>query len=333
MSSKPSLYSLMNHSYYLTVTRFISANGFKIARSSVRNALQKVEGVLDLSKFHELLSNFFSDILVIQIDPEIDTLDYVITPCFLLKTNGNEFFIYVVLKIEGDKVFIFEQDKKDFTISTDEFLTLLKGSIVILKEEETYNPSEKVLKEYYEEQEEDKTYKNNIRVIEDFISEKECKEIIDFCEKSNSFQRSKVNSGSGTKVSVNRTSSSAMIEKDEIMPIISTLKKKVADFLECSIANIESLQCVRYYKTESFNPHFDAYVTKRKLTCLLYLNDDFSGGETYFPEIDFGVSPKVGRLLIFENLDEKDNVIMQSFHQGSSIIDGVKYACNIWIED
>jgi hypothetical protein len=332
MSSKPIIYNLINHPYYLTLTRFIDASGFKISKYSVREALKKIEGVLDLSKLHQLLSTFFSDLLVIQIDSQIDNHDYIITPCFLLQTEGNQFFIYVVLKIEEDKVLIFEQDKKDYTISTDEFQDLLKGSILIFKEEETYNPTEKILKEYNQEQEENKEYLKNIKVIDDFISEKECEKIIAFCEEDNLFKRSKVGVGYG-RVSDHRTSSSAFIENNKNSLIISDLKEKIAVFLDCKIHKIESLQVVRYYKSEGFDPHFDAAINlKRKLTCLLYLNDGFLGGETYFPELDFGVTPKLGRLLVFKNLDENDEIIRQSLHQGSPILDGVKYACNIWIK-
>lgn len=334
MFSKP-LHDLMNHPYYLTLAKFIDVSGFKIARSSVRNSLEKVKGVFDLSKFHEVLTNFFSDLLVIQIDSQVDNHKYIITPCFLLRTEGNQFSIYVVLKIGEETVSIFEHDKKEYIISTDEFQNLLKGSILIFKEEETYNPSKKMLKEYNEEQKEDKAYIENIKVIDDFISEKECAKIIDFCEENNLFQQSKIsNSSSGTKVSAYRTSSSAMIEgTHQTTPIISDLKEKIATLLKCDINKIEELQGVRYYKSEGYRPHFDASVlVKRKMTCLLYLNEGFLGGETYFPELGFGVTPKIGRLLIFQNLNENDKVITQSFHQGSPILNGVKYACNIWIE-
>ena len=32
---------------------------------------------------------------------------------------------------------------------------------------------------------------------------------------------------------------------------------------------------------------------------MVYLNDDFEDGETYFPLFDVGVKPKQGRLFIF----------------------------------
>ena len=323
----------MNHSYYLILSRFINASGFKIARSSVREAIVKTDGIFDLSKLPQLLSYFFSDLLVIQVDSQMDNFETIITPCFLVKTEANQTRIYVVLNVDTDNVLIFDHDKKDYTITIDEFKKLLKGASIILKEEEDYTPSKELLEAYYKEQEDDKAYKESIQVIDDFISIKECKNIIDFYEENNLFNRSRVaGRNSKTKISGYRTSSSAMMETHQTVPIVSDLKEKIAIHLGCEINKIESLQCVRYYKSEGYKPHFDAFVKKRKLTCLLYLNEGFLGGETYFPEIDFGVSPKLGRLLIFKNLHENNSVISQSYHQGSPLRDGEKYACNIWIE-
>lgn len=333
MSSEPSIYKLINHPYYLLISKYIDACGFKIARSSVRDELKKVGASYDLSKLNQVLTSFFSDLLVVQIDEEVKDLNDIITPCFLLHTQENQFLIYVVLKIDKESVTIFEQDKKEHTISIQEFQNLIKTSILIFKEEENHIPSEKLLKEYLQEQEEDQKYINSIKVIDDFMSEKECKNIISFCEESDLFKRSVVMaSESDQKHSAHRTSSSAMMEVNQNVSIITDLKEKIADLLNLHIDKIEKLQCVRYLESEGFKPHFDSYVKKRKLTCLLYLNDSFVGGETYFPEIDFAATPKMGRLLIFQNLDENDNVITQSFHEGSALVKGVKYACNIWIE-
>ncbi len=323
----------MNHSFYLILTRFISASGFKIARSSVREALIETDGIFDLSKFPDLLNSFFSDLLVIQVDSQMDNHDSIITPCILLKTEKNQTYMYVVLKIDKKEVFIYDCHKKDHTISEDEFCNILKESVIILKENETYDPREELLKAYYKEQDEDEGYIKNIKVIDDFISTIDCEKIIEYCERNDLFQRSKISVKGYGKKSDYRTSSSAILENNQTIPILSDLKTKTARLLECNVDNIEKLQCVRYYKNEIYKPHFDSLFKKRRFTCLLYLNEGFLGGETYFPEVDFGVAPKTGRLLIFQNLDEDDNVIIQSYHQGSKILEGQKYACNIWIEN
>jgi prolyl 4-hydroxylase len=52
---------------------------------------------------------------------------------------------------------------------------------------------------------------------------------------------------------------------------------------------------------EKFQLHFDAihHVANRYLVLLWYLNDVAAGGETRFPQLDFAVSPRAGRLLMF----------------------------------
>ena len=50
---------------------------------------------------------------------------------------------------------------------------------------------------------------------------------------------------------------------------------------------------------ERFQVHFDAihHFANRYLVLLWYLNDVQEGGETRFPQLDFAVAPRVGRLL------------------------------------
>jgi len=52
---------------------------------------------------------------------------------------------------------------------------------------------------------------------------------------------------------------------------------------------------------ECFQPHFDSVneVSNRYLVFLWYLNDVETGGETEFPQLDFKVSARAGRLLMF----------------------------------
>ena len=63
------------------------------------------------------------------------------------------------------------------------------------------------------------------------------------------------------------------------------------------------LMLKRYRKGghESFERHFDSIneVANRYLVLLWYLNDVEEGGETRFPQLDYTVRPKAGRLLVF----------------------------------
>ena len=68
----------------------------------------------------------------------------------------------------------------------------------------------------------------------------------------------------------------------------------------------EELRMKRYRVNEEENHGLDLHVdvyshahAKRFLCLMVYLNDDFEEGETYFPLFDVGVKPKQGRLFIF----------------------------------
>ena len=68
----------------------------------------------------------------------------------------------------------------------------------------------------------------------------------------------------------------------------------------------EELRIKRFKVNEKENhglsDHVDVYShahAKRFLCLMVYLNDDFEDGETYFPVFDIKVKPKQGRLLIF----------------------------------
>ena len=68
----------------------------------------------------------------------------------------------------------------------------------------------------------------------------------------------------------------------------------------------EELRIKRFKVNEKENhglsDHVDVYThahAKRFLCLMVYLNDDFEDGETYFPLFDIKVKPKRGRLLIF----------------------------------
>ncbi len=52
---------------------------------------------------------------------------------------------------------------------------------------------------------------------------------------------------------------------------------------------------------EQFQLHFDAlnHVANRYLVLMWYLNDVEKGGETFFPQLNLGIAPRAGRLLMF----------------------------------
>ena len=72
---------------------------------------------------------------------------------------------------------------------------------------------------------------------------------------------------------------------------------------------LEQLQIVKYPVGGHFSPHTDSHPKKERLknpqgqrfiTGIIYLNDDFTGGHTYFTERRLDITPKKNKLL-FDN--------------------------------
>lgn len=76
----------------------------------------------------------------------------------------------------------------------------------------------------------------------------------------------------------------------------------------------------KYYEGQKFNMHKDGRQTigKDKTLCtfLIYLNQDFLGGNTEFRTNGLVIRPKTGSALCFEHYE---------WHKGSTVIEGVKY--------
>jgi prolyl 4-hydroxylase len=98
----------------------------------------------------------------------------------------------------------------------------------------------------------------------------------------------------------------------------------------------EPLHVLRYGPGQQYRPHHDAHtlvqVEQRRIaTALLYLNDEYQGGETHFPEIGVTVRGGIGDLLIFHNLDAEKLPDRRMIHAGLPITRGEKWLATRWI--
>ena len=106
----------------------------------------------------------------------------------------------------------------------------------------------------------------------------------------------------------------------------------------------EALQVAMYEKLGKFNDHYDACVDKdpeycekmnagsgeRRATLLVYLNDDFTGGETEFVNIGLKIKPERGKGILFWNTYDDETVINDSKHRGNPVMDGEKWIATKW---
>jgi hypothetical protein len=81
------------------------------------------------------------------------------------------------------------------------------------------------------------------------------------------------------------------------------------------------LRLYRYGPGEQHGAHWDTVVeldhgVKSLLTLVFYLNDDFEGGATTFPELGPNIIPQTGRALVFQH---------RILHEASRVISGEKF--------
>ena len=79
-----------------------------------------------------------------------------------------------------------------------------------------------------------------------------------------------------------------------------------------------------YYKHPYLHYGPEAAFTRRQLTCITYLNDDYVGGETEFTD-DIIIKPETGKSLIFP-------AHWEFAHKGRKVVEGTKYVYinHIW---
>ena len=81
---------------------------------------------------------------------------------------------------------------------------------------------------------------------------------------------------------------------------------------------------VKWKSGETMPVHHDNvdYCSYREYSGVLYLNDDYEGGETFFPDLNYEIIPEKGKLALFPS----DNTFMH----GVRYIKGNRYTLPIW---
>ena len=169
-----------------------------------------------------------------------------------------------------------------------------------------------------------------MRCVPGFLSSDECSRIIAACEEDALFARSPVvfpGTPRSSRRSELRTSATARLAGPGDGPW-DAVYQRAAGLLGCDSGAFEPMQCVRYEPGQRFHAHYDGL--GRTHTVLIYLNQDFAGGETLFPDLPLSIAPQPGMALVFANLDADGVTIPWSLHAGLPPRGGRKYACNLW---
>jgi prolyl 4-hydroxylase len=141
-----------------------------------------------------------------------------------------------------------------------------------------------------------------------------------------------------------RTSSHVTLGPRQHDHVLEALERCISRVSGVPALNGEFLQILRYHPGEEFRPHVDyfnssgagAYQSladggQRAQTVLMYLNDDYTGGSTYFPELRLDIKGGRGDMLHFHNLGADGLGHRDTLHAGMPVAAGEKWLLSQWI--
>ena len=111
-------------------------------------------------------------------------------------------------------------------------------------------------------------------------------------------------------------------------------EKHLQPIYHSNIKNVESPQFLRYDIGDHYKAHNDSesYIkgklkraSKRDISLLLYLNDDYEGGELEFTKLQLTIQPKKGMLIAFPSYEDFE-------HKVHPVTKGTRYTIVSWIE-
>ena len=150
----------------------------------------------------------------------------------------------------------------------------------------------------------------------------------------------------GNTIADGRRNSAAQFAATELDLVTEAVCNRVCALAGLPAVNAEGLQVLHYHVGEYFAPHYDFWdpgfeghasmlkgFGQRVTTVLVYLNDDFDGGETEFLRLGLRHRGKKGDALMFRNVDAGGQVDYRTLHAGRPPTRGEKWLLSVWIHD
>lgn len=150
----------------------------------------------------------------------------------------------------------------------------------------------------------------------------------------------------GLKVESVRTNSAFEFSLVDMDVVMAMLRHRIAAVVGVAEVALEPPQILHYHPGQKFERHYDfldpalpghapdiAAHGQRIVTCLIYLNDGFEGGETEFPLLDQRHRPTAGGALCFVNVQPTGAPDRRTLHAGLPPTSGEKWLLSQWIRD
>lgn len=133
---------------------------------------------------------------------------------------------------------------------------------------------------------------------------------------------------------------------------ISWLIDRICSHFKINPENLEHPRFQKYKVGGTYRSHYDFILLDKEYTeyhfsrggqriksYILYLNDDFEGGETIFPRKSIIVEPEVGKIIEWNNvvpgidINSKESYDLTTSHSALPVLKGTKYIFAIFLRE
>lgn len=184
-----------------------------------------------------------------------------------------------------------------------------------------------------------------VLTFESFLSPAACAWIMDRARPSLDAARVKNAEQGGANVHALRTNTGMGFSLIDTDLVIQLTHARIAAAIGQPASHQEPTNILHYAPGQEYRPHFDFIdpgvahfarelqtVGQRTTTFLIYLNDDYDGGATTFPRLDWSFKGKSGDALAFWNLtDGRPDPL--TLHAGTPTSSGMKWLFSKWVRD
>ena len=134
--------------------------------------------------------------------------------------------------------------------------------------------------------------------------------------------------------------------------LLSSVKGKISSLIKVPLENFEDLCVARHCAGQKFKPHLDCFYIQpnsiftkelfdkemneggqRAFTCIIFLNDNYIGGEIFFDRVYTTITPAAGKLIYWKNTSDSGDVNIATEHGDMPILSGSKWTLSCYIRE
>jgi hypothetical protein len=178
-----------------------------------------------------------------------------------------------------------------------------------------------------------------------FLSPAACAWIVDRARPHLSAARIKNAERGGANADAMRTNTGMGFSVLDTDLVIQLAHARIAAAIGAPVSHQEPTNILHYEPGQQYRPHFDfidpgvahfaqelQQVGQRTVTFLIYLNEDYEGGATAFPRLEWSFRGRAGDALAFWNVTD-GRPDPRTLHAGTPTTNGVKWLFSKWVRD